>query len=238
MRIFLSYRRSDSQDITARLADRLLQLPRVKSVFLDVGSIAGGEDFPTRLKRELAAANVCLVLIGANWIGVDENGETTRIFGEQDFVRMEVSDALRLGKRVIPVLIDGSEIPEKKDMPEDIHSLADRNAIFLRHSSFDQDVEILADTLLTGNARGRLAGIRRFTPANMVFRFIMGLIVAVFILLTIGVVSFSISGGRSLESILGDRALLFVLVAFVFLSCQLIAFRLVKLPAIGGKEKP
>ncbi|WP_108812523.1 TIR domain-containing protein [Sphingorhabdus sp. Alg231-15] len=230
MRIFLSYRRSDSQDATARLADRLADLPRIRSVFLDVESIAAGEAFPERLRSAMAEADICLVLIGSGWIGQSKAGETSRIKAEDDFVRMEVAEALRLGKRVIPVLLNEAPMPARDQLPEDLHPLLERNALFLRHMSFNQDVEILSDAILHSEAGGRLGKRRRMTPTGIAARLLGGLILAILMLLVIGLISFWSSGGQSLETLLGGRAGLGLLVLAVLGLSQALTFGMIRLP--------
>lgn len=230
MRIFLSYRRSDSQDATARLADRLAALPRIKSVFLDVESIAAGEAFPGRLRSALAEADICLVLIGKAWLGLSDTGDTARIKGDGDFVRMEVAEALRLGKRVIPVLLNEASIPSRDQIPDDLHPLLERNALFLRHMSFNQDVEILSDAILHSEAGGRLGKRRRLTPLGIAARILGGLAMVIILLLVVGMISFAVSDGRSLETLLGGRAGLGLLVLAALGLCQALSFGIIGLP--------
>lgn len=48
-RVFISYRREDSRDITSRIADAL----REQDAFYDVRSIEGGMDWPNELRRRI-----------------------------------------------------------------------------------------------------------------------------------------------------------------------------------------
>lgn len=234
MRIFLSYRRSDSQDATARLADRLTALPRIKSVFLDVESIAAGEAFPVRLQSALVEADICLVLIGKGWLGQSDTSDTARIMTDGDFVRMEVAEALRLGKRVIPVLLNEAAMPARDELPDELHPLLERNALFLRHMSFNQDVEILSDAILHSEAGGRLGKRRRLTLTGISARILGGLAMAIILLLVIGLISFAVSGGQSLETLLGGRAGLGLLVLGALGLCQALTFDIVRLPFRRG----
>ncbi|WP_109356488.1 toll/interleukin-1 receptor domain-containing protein [Sphingorhabdus sp. EL138] len=230
MRIFLSYRRDDSRDATARLADRLADLPGVKSVFLDVESIAAGEAFPDRLRSAMAEADICLVLIGDKWLGQTIKGARPRISNENDFVRMEVAEALRLGKRVIPVLLNEADMPTRDQLPEELHPLLDRNALFVRHISFSQDVEILNDAIFHSQTAPRLGKRKQWTVANIGLRLLGGLAMAVILLLIIGLISFSLSGGQSLETLLGGRAGLGLLVLAILGLCQALSFGVIRLP--------
>ena len=212
------------------LADRLAALPRIKSVFLDVESIAAGEDFPGRLRSALTESDICLVLIGNAWLGQSETKDIARIQTDGDFVRMEVTEALRLGKRVIPVLLNDAAMPRRDQIPDDLHPLLERNALFLRHMSFNQDIEILTDAILHSEAGGRLGKRRRLTPSGIAARVAGGLAMAIVMLLVIGLISFGLSGGQSLETLLGGRAGLGLLVLAVLGLCQALLFGRIPLP--------
>jgi hypothetical protein len=66
-RIFISYRRSDTPDAVQYLYDRLTRYFGENNVFLDVDLIAG-ESFERIIDREIAKADVMLVLIGTDFL--------------------------------------------------------------------------------------------------------------------------------------------------------------------------
>ena len=43
MNVFISYRRSDTQDLAGRIADRIRAVPEVDHVFIDVDGIEPGQ---------------------------------------------------------------------------------------------------------------------------------------------------------------------------------------------------
>jgi hypothetical protein len=43
--------------------------------------------------------------------------------------------------RVIPILVEGAQMPRRQQLPEDLVKLARRNALSLRHESFRSDVD-------------------------------------------------------------------------------------------------
>ena len=53
-KIFISYRREDSQDFTGRLHDKLVDHFGETNVFFDVDSIPTGVDFRKHLDREVS----------------------------------------------------------------------------------------------------------------------------------------------------------------------------------------
>lgn len=73
--IFISYRRSDSQDITGRIHDHLSREYGRESVFIDVDNIPPGVDFQDHINRVVTNCDVLLPIIGPAWSAVrDEQG--------------------------------------------------------------------------------------------------------------------------------------------------------------------
>jgi hypothetical protein len=214
-RVFISYRRSDSRDVAARLYDRLSVAPAVKSVFLDVDDIAPGEAFPDRLERALAQCDVVLALIGRDWAApLPEGG--SRIARDDDFVRLEIARALTLGKRILPVLIDNADFPAPESLPDNVRDIATRNALFLRHASFNQDYQIVIDAIAGRKARGPLRRMAdRWPWIGPLSRALAGVFAGLVLLLVIALVNNAVTDGRSLENVLGSRALVILLALFI-----------------------
>ncbi len=68
-KIFLSYRREDSADVTGRIDDRLVQQFGREAVFVDVDSIPFGVDFRKHLDQQVGKCDVFLAVIGPDWMG-------------------------------------------------------------------------------------------------------------------------------------------------------------------------
>jgi hypothetical protein len=114
-----------------------------QNVFMDVDTIQPGDEFRSAIVRAVASCDVLLALIGPAWASVSDNVGRRRLDIPEDFVVLEISTALYREAVVIPVLIDGAEMPDVADLPQPIASLATRNAITLDHESFASDVEKL-----------------------------------------------------------------------------------------------
>lgn len=142
--VFISYRRSDTTGQAGRLADSLENLLGAACVFRDADDIPAGEDFAAFLQRELAGTGVTIVLIGKKWLA-ELNSRLDR--PEPDFVRIEIATALKLGKRVVPVLLDGAELPSAASLPDDLRGLVNRQAINLRDEAWMADAGRLADAI-------------------------------------------------------------------------------------------
>jgi hypothetical protein len=95
---------------------------------MDLDSIPFGVDFRTHISESLDRCQTLLVVIGPHWLGVSPDG-SRRIDDPTDFVRLEVAQALARNIRVIPLLIDRTEMPSGSSLPEDLKSLAFRNAL-------------------------------------------------------------------------------------------------------------
>jgi hypothetical protein len=203
MRIFISYRRADTKDFAGRLADYLRQESQIDEIFLDVDAIDPGEPFKTKITKSLKKSGVCLVVIGHDWLGESGNAPA-RIFGENDFVRLEVAEALRTGVKVIPVLVNGATMPTTAQLPPDLAQLAGIEGVFVRHESFPRDADFLADSILARKAPSPLSKYwNRHPLQESIVRAFFGLIVAA-IAVIVGAAAYqSMSHGGSLDQALG-----------------------------------
>ena len=190
MKVFISYRRDDSRDITAHISNRLEADIDVDRVFLDVAAIEPGSRFRQCIDDALNASDICLVMMGADWVGRPaEAGGDARIWDDGDFVRYEVAKALRDGKRVIPVLLNGAAMPNTLDLPNDVRAIAALDALFVRHESIAQDIGNLLDHMFDGGPRSPLARwLQRRPVLHTVLRSAVGLTAAVMLLITVAAV--------------------------------------------------
>lgn len=159
-RIFISYRRQDCQPQANGLNYGLChRLPRA-NVFMDIDSIVPGEDFEQHIRREIEACDVVLALIGDNWLDRPHGTEQRRLDRPNDFVRIEIESALRRGVKLIPVLVEGAEMPRAEDLPESIRRLSRIHALELSDQRWTADMERLAgliEGLSAGNPTNALA---------------------------------------------------------------------------------
>ncbi len=153
-KVFICYRREDTASAAGRVYDRLCQLLSKSNVFFDVSTIAGGEDFEARIESEIRRSDAVLMFIGQNWLSQDSSG-VARIWDPKDYVHVEVRAALERGVLVLPVLVGGAPMPKPELLPEDIRAVATRNALPLRHDSFDDDTETILSAILGASAKAR-----------------------------------------------------------------------------------
>jgi hypothetical protein len=80
-------------------------------------------------------------------VGFSVAGRQARLDDPHDFVRLEIAGALERNIRVLPVLVDGTSLPSTEDLPADVQALTRRQAVELRDSRWDDDIERLVEAL-------------------------------------------------------------------------------------------
>ena len=148
-KIFISYRREDSADVTGRIGDRLREHFDEESVFTDVDNIPLGVDFRTHIDDEVKQCDVLLAVIGKDWLSAKNADGELRLNDPADFVRIEIESALRRDIPVIPLLVRGASIPQIDQLPDSIEELAFRNAQKIRPDpDFRNDADRLVSSLV------------------------------------------------------------------------------------------
>ena len=145
--IFINYRRDDVPGVAGRLYDYLSKTKSRRDLFIDVDYINPGLDFVKQLDNQVSQCDVMLALIGPQWLALEDKQGRRKLHGNKDYVRIEIASALRRDIPVIPVLIDGAVMPAEDELPEDLKSLARRQALELRHTRFASDADSIASAL-------------------------------------------------------------------------------------------
>lgn len=152
--IFINYRRADTSGYAGRLEQELSRRFPGR-VFIDIHTIEVGTDFAEAINREVGKCGVLIVLIGNQWLDItDPKTGKRRLDNPNDFVALEISEALNRNIKVIPVLVEGAKMPEAGDLPAALVGLVRRNAIEITDTRWDYDVEQLIKVLekTCGNA--------------------------------------------------------------------------------------
>jgi TIR domain len=142
--IFLNYRREDSKDVTTRLHDDLEHALGAGKVFIDLSSIVPGQPWPQLIRDRLHTASVVLVVIGRDWLKVcDPASFQRRLDADNDWVRVEIEEALRANKIVIPVLVRDAAPPIESQLPPSIRDLVKQQAITISSDEWKHGVRRL-----------------------------------------------------------------------------------------------
>ena len=145
--VFVSYRRDDAAHITGRIADAIAARIGRDRVFVDVDSVAPGEDFVRKIESSIHASGTFIAVVGSNWLSAATPQGQRRIDLDGDFIRLEVRTALAAGLRIVPVLVDNAPMPRAEDLPEDVRQFVRHNAVHLNHTTFTRDIQTLLDLL-------------------------------------------------------------------------------------------
>jgi uncharacterized protein (TIGR02145 family) len=142
VKIFINYRREDARDTAFIVAKSLMARFGEYNVFFDRQGIQAGENFVRTIESAFDDCRVFITLIGKEWTNI----LASRIaLGEKDFVLEEISHALDKQVIIVPVLLDETTMPSKKDLPEKLHSFSEIQAFDLstNHRRLPRDLEYL-----------------------------------------------------------------------------------------------
>jgi TIR domain len=154
--IFISYRRNDmavaagrlERDLEAKLNKGKIPFMMDKfSIFRDVNDIAAGSNYETTIYHAIDDSDVVLVLIGPHWLEMEHG--VCRLDNPADLHRREITDSLKLNKKVIPIQVSDARMPENQKLPEGLKQLGfpKLNAFALGDKSWDNDITQLANEI-------------------------------------------------------------------------------------------
>jgi len=190
VKIFISYRRADTEPIALSIRERLRSTPDVKSVFFDHTSIRKGADFRVEIRRALSRCKAYLVLLGPDFLMKDATSGRPRLWQDDDVVRMEIETALSMkGGKVLPVLVGEARMPDPESLPEPIRRLASLNAIRLRLDDFDEDMDDLLDAAFGARPRLSRWASPRLTVLRSIRLTLYGLISTALVLVLLGLIN-------------------------------------------------
>ncbi|MGJ7506130.1 CHAT domain-containing protein [Variovorax sp. GT1P44] len=148
LKVFISYRRAESEGWVRVLDAQLAKALGRDQVFCDVHSLLPGSRFEDHIRAWVTQSQVMLVIIGTLWTKVVGADGQRRLLDPKDLVRKEVE--LALGRRliVVPVLVGDARVPLPEELPPRMRRLVDHSAASLRPASFDTDVAQLVEQLV------------------------------------------------------------------------------------------
>lgn len=151
-KLFISYRREDSQHAAGRLYLALRNQIPERDIFLDIYCILGGIDFTEDYEANVAKSDVLLALIGPKW------NEAKRLDQADNHVRRELLAARKHSVSVLPLLLDGTEMAKAAELPDELRFLCNLSAERLTHVNFDADAARLLRTAKGLSERKSTAG--------------------------------------------------------------------------------
>ena len=127
-KIFICYRREDSQWPAQLIYNNLVDHFGSESVVFDIDTIPLGADFRKFLNMEVSKCDILLAVIGDRWLEILNQ----RLAEPNDFVRIELQAALEREIPVVPILVGGKSVPSEKELPSELANLSYRQAAEVR----------------------------------------------------------------------------------------------------------
>jgi hypothetical protein len=146
-RVFISYRRGLDSGWASWLFDKLSERFGTSRIFMDLSSIAAGDDFVEVITRGVVSCRVFIALIEKGWTGAQDAQGRRCLDDRGDFVRLEIEIALKHGIRVIPLLVDGATMPLPAELPATLEPLVFRQALTLTATHRRHDAEQLVEAV-------------------------------------------------------------------------------------------
>jgi GTPase SAR1 family protein len=146
-KIFICYRKSDTETHAQLLQRDLAAQFGTENVFLDRHSLLGGDDFDERIRRFIVTCDAVVVVIGPTWLqAIDEHGRP-RIHLDTDVLRSEIEVALTSHVRVVPVLVMDATMPSREQLPPSLQALSRLNALELPNKFWEFGVKTLVQAI-------------------------------------------------------------------------------------------
>lgn len=142
--IFINYQKDDSSWNALALHNELLKHFPANQIYKDFIVSFPGEDMATSIRHTLDQCHVLLVLIGRQWLTTTNVRGTYRISDPTDPVHIEIATALERNILVVPVLFDGTPMPQAAALPPALARLSTYRAAVIDNSNFAADVQQLA----------------------------------------------------------------------------------------------
>ncbi len=133
---FISYRRADGAEVARLIRAELIR--HNCQAFLDVEDLGGGDWNESLLERIQEARNFIVIL---------SQESLSRIRDENDVMEREISHAISLDKKVIPILMPEFQFPSTELLPVRINTLQQHNGVSYSHEFFQATIEKLMSYL-------------------------------------------------------------------------------------------
>ncbi len=147
--IFVNYRQADTEAYAWRLHESLTQRYGKDAVFLDQFSIRPGESYRWTLQQAVVHCKVLICLIGPHWLCFQDDDDHPRIQGDSDLVHRELCAAMDRGTVVIPVITPKAEVPNQRDLPDDLGGLEELQFMNLSARHWEAESRDLFEALVS-----------------------------------------------------------------------------------------
>ena len=135
-RVFISYRREETAFAAGWLYDVLAEHFGKEQIFKDIDSIQLGDNWFKAITDAVGSCEVLLALIGERWLTVTDEAGRRRLDSQEDWVRVEIETALERDISVIPIVVEGAQLPRPDQLPPTLVRLVQRQALEISPRGF------------------------------------------------------------------------------------------------------
>lgn len=182
-KVFISYRRSEAEYAAGALGRELRRHFGEAQVFRDKENIGAGASWKQAVLNEIDRDSALLVLIGSQWASAVNAAGQRRLDRDDDPIVLEIADGIDDGATVIPVLLENAVMPGEAELPPKLRAMAEFNALRLRDSDWQHDLERIFKALESAGFKPEpVAGAQTPAPVDPAPRTKSGKVIASYVL--------------------------------------------------------
>ena len=168
-RIFLSYRRDDSQGFAGRIYDRMAAHFGPGAVFRDINDIEPGRPWEEAIDEAIDYCDVFVLLIGGEWLDASDDQGSRRLDDPEDRHRREIETAVGREIRIFVALMEDTEMPSRRQLPAESSGLMEvpaLHAVRIADYAFDYGMEQLIGSIERAVRQARESVVERGPAAE------------------------------------------------------------------------
>lgn len=136
--IFISYRRQDLPGMAFLIYEKISER---YNIFIDIARVQPAANLSKKIGQALRESDLLLALIGPGWAGDTSTAGSRKIDEPDDWIRVELETAFRIGIPIAPVLLEEAIMPNKAEVPKSLSALCNTLALQIRlGKDFDSDI--------------------------------------------------------------------------------------------------
>ena len=145
--VFISYRREDEGPASRFVKAELDKVFGSEHIFMDLDNIRKGDNWKDTINANLKECDCLIVIIGKNWLRLQDENFIRRIDKKDDWVRKEIETALHRKIKILPLLLGGT-LPQKEALPKSIQKLPESQGMSISALTWQNDISALIDFLI------------------------------------------------------------------------------------------
>lgn len=145
LKLFINYRRSDHPDFVEHIRTWFMLRYGRENVCMDFDSIPPFARFEDFIREKIRESDAVVVIIGPRWLELMLEKQQEQ---KPDYVRIELEEALKHGKLIAPLAIQGATVPTEDELPDKLRPILQYHIPELRSGrDILQNIEWIMDNI-------------------------------------------------------------------------------------------